>query len=57
MKKIISALALIGVSAATGGCALLAAGGAGYMVHDEATENDGRFDPLEDVRDDGDGKN
>lgn len=57
MKKIISALALIGVSAVTSGCALLAAGGAGYMVHDEATENDGRFDPLEDVRDDGDGKN
>lgn len=36
---------------ATNGCVLVAAAGAGYLVHDEAAENHGKFDPLEDVRD------
>jgi hypothetical protein len=39
------------------GCVLVAAAGAGYLIHDESTEGDGKFDPLEDVRDKEDGKN
>lgn len=40
-------------------CVVLAAAGMGVMAHDEATENDGEFDPLEkveDALDDDDGK-
>lgn len=57
MKKLAPIIA-IGVAAlTTGGCAVLAGAGAGYVAHDEATEGDGNFDPLEDVRDKEDGKN
>lgn len=51
------AIALVAALLATNGCVLAAAAGVGYLVHDEATENDGKFDPLEDVRDVEDGKN
>lgn len=57
MSKFENALALGAALLATNGCVLVAAAGAGYLVHDEATENDGKFDPLEDVRDKEDGKN
>lgn len=57
MSKFKNALALGVALLATNGCVLVAAAGAGYLVHDEATENDGKFDPLEDVRDKEDGKN
>lgn len=48
---------LAAMSTLTSGCVLLAGAGAGYVAHDEATENDGKFDPLEDVRGKDDGKN
>lgn len=57
MINLAKALALAAALLACNGCVLFAAAGAGYLVHDEATEDDGRFDPLEDVRDDEDGKN
>ncbi|NWG93588.1 MAG: hypothetical protein HXY21_13950 [Parvularculaceae bacterium] len=57
MKRLATALALGAALLATNGCVLVAAAGAGYLVHDEATEDDGTFDPLEDVRDVEDGKN
>lgn len=57
MSNISKALALSIALLATNGCVLVAAAGAGYLIHDEATEGDGNFDPLEDVRDKEDGKN
>ena len=57
MKKLVSLIAIGVVALTTSGCVLLAGAGAGYVAHDEATEGDGNFDPLEDVRDDEDGKN
>ncbi len=48
---------LLTASSALSGCALGLAAGAGYVAHDEATENDGNFDPLEEARGEGDGKN
>lgn len=57
MQKLAIATALFVASNALGGCALGVAAGAGYVAHDEATEGDGNFDPLEDVRGEGDGKN
>lgn len=42
---------------ASNGCVLVAAAGAGYLVHDEATEKDGKFDPLEKARGKEDGSN
>ena len=57
MSNLSKALALAAALLASNGCVLVAAAGAGYLVHDEATENDGKFDPLEDVRDEEDGKN
>lgn len=57
MSNLSKALALTAALLATNGCVLVAAAGAGYLIHDEATENDGKFDPLEDVRDVEDGKN
>ncbi len=56
MSNLSKALALTAALLATNGCVLVAAAGAGYLIHDEATENDGKFDPLEDVRDVEDGK-
>ncbi|HPE32677.1 MAG TPA: hypothetical protein PLV61_15900 [Parvularculaceae bacterium] len=57
MKKYALAAFLLVTANALGGCVLGAAAGAGYMAHDEATENDGKFDPLEKVRGKDDGKN
>lgn len=57
MTNIFTALALSIALLATNGCVLVAAAGAGYLVHDEATENDGKFDPLEKARGEDDGKN
>jgi hypothetical protein len=55
--RIVAFTMLAAASMLMSGCVLLAGAGAGYVAHDEATENDGNFDPLEDVRDDEDGKN
>ncbi len=57
MGTLSKALALTGALLACNGCVLVAAAGAGHLIHDEATENDGKFDPLEDVRDKEDAKN
>jgi hypothetical protein len=57
MSKLSKALALAAALLACNGCVIAAAAGAGYLIHDEATEDDGNFDPLEDVRDKEDGKN
>ena len=51
MKMVISVLALLGMSAPLSGCVLGAAAGAGAVAYDEATENDGEFDPLEEAYD------
>lgn len=52
MSKFTKAMLLLLAAQGLGGCVLAAAAGAGYMVHDEATEGDGEFDPLENVLDD-----
>lgn len=57
MKKLLFLGFLLASSTSLSGCLLGAAAGAGYVAHDEATEGDGNFDPLEDVRGEGDGKN
>lgn len=57
MSKLSKALALAVALLVCNGCVIAAAAGAGYLIHDEATEDDGNFDPLEDVRDKEDGKN
>lgn len=57
MINALKALSLAAALLSSNGCVLAAAAGVGYLVHDEATENDGKFDPLEDVRDVEDGKN
>ncbi len=51
MKQIATIAALMLVSTSLSGCLLGAAAGAGYIAHDEATENDGEFDPLEEAYD------
>ena len=52
MRKIIVAAALMAAGTQLGGCALLVAGGAGAVAYDEGVvEEDGEFDPLEDVID------
>jgi hypothetical protein len=43
----IIALCLAGPVMANSGCAMLAAGTAGAVAADEISEDDGRFDPLE----------
>ncbi|MEQ1929111.1 MAG: hypothetical protein ABL957_01075 [Parvularculaceae bacterium] len=45
----IACIAAMGLS--TSGCVVAAAAGAGVLVHDELTEDDGEFDPLEKVED------
>ncbi|MFQ5564686.1 MAG: hypothetical protein ACE5FO_14085 [Parvularculaceae bacterium] len=57
MKRFLTAVGLLALPLFANGCVVAAAAGAGYLIHDEATENDGKFDPLEDVRGEGDGKN
>ena len=51
MKQIVMIAALMFMSMPLSGCLLGAAAGAGYIAHDEATENDGEFDPLEEAYD------
>ena len=51
MKKLAGLMALMMMSTSLSGCLLGAAAGAGYVAHDEATENDGKFDPLEEAYD------
>ncbi|WP_375201572.1 hypothetical protein [Hyphococcus sp.] len=51
MKKLAGLMALMMMSTSLSGCLLGAAAGAGYVAHDEATENDGEFDPLEEAYD------
>lgn len=51
MKNVLALLGLTAMSVSTGGCAVLAGVGLGVMAHDEATEDDGEFDPLEKVED------
>lgn len=51
MLNVAKFLVLIAASAQLSGCVVLAAAGAGVLAHDEATENDGEFDPLEKVED------
>ena len=51
LGKIFAALVLLGMSVTTSGCVLAAAAGAGAVVADEANENDGEFDPLEEAYD------
>jgi hypothetical protein len=52
MGKLTRAMLLLLAAQSLGGCVLAAAAGVGYMIHDEATEGDGEFDPLEKVFDD-----
>lgn len=47
MKTTIIAFALLFAGLSTSGCVLGAAAGAGAVGYDEATEDDGKFDPLE----------
>ncbi len=47
----------LAISQLTSGCALGLAAGAGVVAYDEITEDDGKFDPLEEVRGVEDGKN
>lgn len=54
MKTLFLFAGLFALAAPLQGCVLAAAAGAGYMIHDESTEKDGKFDPLEDVIDYGD---
>ncbi|WP_425410698.1 hypothetical protein [Hyphococcus sp.] len=51
MKQIASIIALLFMSLSLSGCLLGAAAGAGAVGYDEATENDGEFDPLEEAYD------
>lgn len=57
MRLLARAAAIIVASCLSSGCVLFAAAGAGYLVHDEATEKDGKFDPLEKARGKDDGRN
>ena len=57
MKKLLLFAGLAVLASATSGCVVAAAAGAGYLIHDEATECDGKFDPLEELRDKEDGCN
>lgn len=51
MKMLASLMALLGMSMSLSGCLLGAAAGAGAVAADEAHENDGDFDPLEEAYD------
>lgn len=57
MRRFVKLFALAILAMQASGCVLAAAAGAGYLIHDEATENDGKFDPLEKARGKEDGKN
>ncbi|PQA88022.1 hypothetical protein [Hyphococcus luteus] len=51
MKMLATLLAMLGMSMPLSGCLLGAAAGAGAVAADEANENDGNFDPLEEAYD------
>jgi hypothetical protein len=51
MRKFLLLPALAALGLSTNGCVLLAGAGAGVLAHDEATEDDGEFDPLEKAAD------
>ena len=51
MKKLVIASILLGAGLGLSGCALGVAAGAGAVAADEANEDDGEFDPLEDTYD------
>ena len=57
MARTIALVILLGLAPVMGGCLLGIAAGAGYVAGDEINEGDGKFDPLEDVRGKGNGKN
>ncbi len=57
MDRLMGVLGLLAAAAGVSGCVAVAAAGAGVLVHDEATEGDGKFDPLEKARGKDDGKN
>jgi hypothetical protein len=52
MRMIATLMVLFGMSMSLSGCLLGAAAGAGAIAADEANENDGDFDPLEEAYDD-----
>ncbi len=52
MKDIRIYLLCLAAAIGLGGCAAVAAGGAGYVAGDEVEEDDGEFDPLEKTYDD-----
>ena len=51
IKSLTALLALLFMSMSLSGCLLGAAAGAGAIAADEANENDGDFDPLEEAYD------
>lgn len=51
MKQLAALFALLFMSFSLSGCVLAAAAGAGAVAHDELTEDDGEFDPLEEAYD------
>ena len=55
--KVLTVIAMLTMGFALSGCILVAAAGTGYLVGDEVTEGDGKFDPLEKVRNKENGAN
>ena len=51
MKKSLTLLTFLAIGFSTSGCVLGLAAGAGAIAVDEANENDGKFDPLEEAYD------
>ncbi len=51
IKTLTALVALLFMSMSLSGCLLGAAAGAGAVGYDEATEDDGEFDPLEEAYD------
>lgn len=49
MPKVLTLIALLAMPFSLGGCIFAAGAGAGAVIADEANENDGEFDPLEEV--------
>ena len=56
-KRLTQAALLMAAALSMSGCIAAAAAGAGVMIGDEMAEDDGKFDPLEKVFGNGDGKN
>ncbi|MEM6898211.1 MAG: hypothetical protein AAF583_00345 [Pseudomonadota bacterium] len=51
MKRILTALSVILLSASLGGCVIAAAGAGGYIAGEEISEDDGEFDPFDEFGD------